>query len=120
MRLGPVRGRGDQGFDDKAFPGLSDDWMTEQRFLVPNSEQRMRDAAIAYIHLGRFYQPSADIAVPSRQSPNEQEVNKKVKITGDCLAIDTQTTGQIGSIKNLSLVMRQHCPEPPKRFRWYP
>jgi hypothetical protein len=52
VRLGPVRSRGDQGLDDKAFPGLSDDWMTEQRFFVPNPEQRMRDAAIAHIHLG--------------------------------------------------------------------
>ena len=105
MRLGPVRGRGDQGFDDKAFPGLSDDWMTEQRFFVPDSEQRMRDAAIAHINLGRFYQPLSDIAVPSRQSPNEQEVNQKIEITGDCLAIDTQAARQIGSIKNLSLIV---------------
>jgi len=49
VRLGTVRGRRDQGFDDKASPSLSDDWMTEQRFFVPNSEQRLRDAAIAYI-----------------------------------------------------------------------
>ena len=74
----------------------------------------MRDAAIAHIHLGRFYQPLADIAVPSRQSPNEQKVNKKIKITGDRLAIDTQATRQIGSIKNLSLVVCQHRPETPE------
>ena len=41
VRLSPVWGRGDQGFDDKAFPGLSDDWMAEQRFFVANSEQRI-------------------------------------------------------------------------------
>ncbi len=96
MRLGSVRGRSDQGFDDKAFPGLSDDWMTERGFFVPNSEQRMSDAAIAHIHLGRFYQPLADIAVPGGQSPNEQQVNKKIQITGDCLAIDTQATVALG------------------------
>src|SRR6185436_7083027 len=98
VRLGPVRSQCDQGFDDKAFPGLSDDWLAEQRFFVPNSEQRMRDPAIADIHLGRFYQPLADISVPRRQSPNEEEVNKQIKITGDCLPVDTQAARQIGSV----------------------
>lgn len=77
--------------------------MTEQCFFVPNSEQRMRDAAIAHIHLGRFHQPLADISVPGRQPPNEQEVNQKIKITCDRLSIDAQATPQVGSIEILSL-----------------
>ena len=50
--LGSVRRSSDQSLKNKALPGLSNDRMTEQCFLIPNAEQRVRDAAIAYIDLG--------------------------------------------------------------------
>ena len=57
--------------------------------------------------------------MPGRQSPNEQEVNQKIKITGNRFAIDGQTASQIGGIQNLSLIVRQHRPESSKRLSRY-
>lgn len=54
MRLCSVRCRSNQSLKDKALPGLTNDRMTKQGFLIPDSEQRMRDAAIAHIDLGRL------------------------------------------------------------------
>src|ERR1039458_777634 len=67
VRLGSVWCRVDQSFNDKALPGLADDRMTEQSLLVPNAEQRVRDAAIAHVHLGRLDQPFANIPMPGWQ-----------------------------------------------------
>src|SRR6266568_3688510 len=119
VRLGSIRRRSDQRFDDKALPGLSDDRMTEQSFLVPNTEQSMRDATIAHIHLGGLDQPLAGIPVPGRQSSNKQEVNKKIKIAGYRFAIDGQAARQSGGIQNLSLVVGQHRPEAAKCLSRY-
>ena len=63
--------------------------MSKQRFLIANSKQGMRYASVAYIYLGRLDQPLPDISVPGRQPANDQEIDKKVEITGDRLAIDS-------------------------------
>src|SRR5580658_2849334 len=118
-RLGSVRRCRNQSLHDKALPGLTDDRMTEQSFLVANAKQRVRDAAIAHIDLGRLDQPFANIPMPGRQSPDKQQVNQKIKITGNGFAIDGQTTRQGSGIQNLSLIVRQHGPESPQRLSRY-
>ena len=64
--LGSVRRCGDQSLNNKTLPGLTNDRMTEQSFLIPNAEQRMRYAAIAHVDLGRLDEPFANIPVPGR------------------------------------------------------
>jgi len=119
VRLGAVRRDSDQSLKDKALPGLANDRVTEQSFLIPNARQRVCDTAVAHIYLGRLDQPLADIPMPGRQTPNQQRVSSKIKITGDCFAIDGQTARQIGGIRNLNLVVRQHRPESPQRLSRY-
>ena len=79
----------------------------------------MRYTSVAHVDFGRLNQPLSDISVPGRQPTNNQEVDKEVEITGDRLAIDSQTARQIGSIQNLRLVMCQHRPEASKRLSRY-
>src|SRR5260370_39072731 len=43
-------------FDDEAFPGWPDDGVTEQLVLVRDSEQRVDDAAVAHVDLGRAHE----------------------------------------------------------------
>ena len=93
--------------------------MSKQCFLIANSKQGMRYASVAYIYLGRLDQPLPDISVPGRQPANNQEIDKKVEIPGDRLAIDSQAPRKIGGIQKLRLVMCQHRPVASKRLSRY-
>jgi hypothetical protein len=51
-------------FDHIAFPGRADLGMGCQLHVAPNAEQRMQQAAITYINLGRLDLALADILIP--------------------------------------------------------
>src|SRR6202021_3135980 len=62
--FGSVWGRGDQSFKYKTLPGLANDRVTEQSFLIANAEQCVCDSAIAHIHLRGLHKASAGIPMP--------------------------------------------------------
>ena len=85
--------------------------MTQRRIPAIKSEQRVDNAAVAYIDLRRFHQSLADIGVEGRQAPHQQKINKQVEIAGDCLAINAETTRELCRIERAALHMSQHRPE---------
>ncbi|KSV89574.1 hypothetical protein N184_27270 [Sinorhizobium sp. GL28] len=52
------------------------DRMSEDLFLVRQSQKGVSYATVANIYAGRFYQALAHIGVPRFEPPNQQEIDK--------------------------------------------
>ena len=93
-------GVGEQILDGKSFPTGAHHRVGQQRFLVGNVEQGMRDAAVADEDLGRLHQPFAEIGMPGRQAAHQQQIDQqKARVIADLesrnLSFFTQETEKL-------------------------
>ena len=79
-------------------------------------KQRMLDAAVAHVNLGRFDKALADIASPRHQAPHQLQVNHQVGVTHNGWRRHPQAGCEPRLIQQAALAVRQHGPQAAKRL----
>ena len=72
--------------------------MAEHALGVVEPQQRVDDAAVANVDLGRLCESLADVGVKGRQPPHEQKVHEQIDIPRYRLAVHGEASGQRSSV----------------------
>jgi len=95
----PPRRGGQQRLNDEPFPTSPRHRVAENLLQPWQTQQRVHNAAVAHINLGRFHQPLAGVVVPGRQTTHQQQIHQQIEVTGNGLAVHAQRACQIGGIQ---------------------
>ena len=61
----------------------------------------------------------AGIAVPRRQTPHHQEIDRQIEVTGNRLAIGADPASERRRVEQQGLIMGEPRPEPLQCFSWH-
>ena len=79
-------------------------------------QQRMDQAAVAHINLGRFHQALARVLVPRLQAAHQQQVAQQVDVALRRFGVHAQIAGQVRHVEHAALVVCQHRPKAAQSF----
>ena len=96
----------DEPLPRRAHLGMRDDFL-------PGSEpqERVEDAGVVHIHLGRAHLPLGDVLVPRGQLPHGEHRGQGVQVAARGGVRDAEGAAELAAIPALPVPMRQHGPE---------
>jgi hypothetical protein len=84
--------------------------------LALHRQQRVQQAGIAHVQLGRLVLPLADVLEPRRQPPHQERASQEIEIAANRVLGHAQRPRQLGPVPDLRVTVGEHQPEAPERL----
>ena len=95
----------------KSFPGRSNLRVPFEIPLVMETEQRMEEAAVAHVQLGRLDLTLGEILVKRLQLTDEERGRQEIEISADGRVRHPEGTTELRRVPRLTMHVRHHRPE---------
>src|SRR5271165_1900781 len=80
-----------------------------------NVEQRVKESAVANVHLRRLDLTLSEVLEPGLQLPDHEHAGQQVEVATDGGFVYSERPSQLGGVPNLTVIVRHHVPESVQR-----